>query len=1308
DNCDSQVSVLYNQVISGQNDGCAAEYTITRTWSVSDCAGNSASHTQTINVEDNTNPVFVGQLPANATVQCDAVPAAPILTATDNCDSQVSVIYNQVISGQNDGCAAEYTITRTWSVSDCAGNSASHTQTINVEDNTNPVFVGQLPANATVQCDAVPAAPVLTATDNCDSQVSVVYNQVISGQNDGCAAEYTITRTWSVSDCAGNSASHTQTINVEDNTNPVFVGQLPANATVQCDAVPAAPVITASDNCDAQVQVVYTESFKAQDDDCANEYKIIRTWSVTDCAGNNNLHTQVITVEDNTNPVFVGTLPANATVQCDAVPAAPVLTATDNCDNQVSVVYTESFSGQDDNCGSEYVITRTWSVSDCAGNSASHTQTINVEDNTNPVFVGQLPADATVQCDAVPAAPVLTASDNCDSQVSVVYTESFSGQDDSCGSEYVITRNWSVSDCAGNSASHTQTINVQDETNPVLIGELPANAIVQCDAVPVAPVLTATDNCDNNVSVVYTETFAGQDDGCGSVYVITRNWSVTDCAGNNASHTQTINVQDNTNPVLIGELPENITVQCDAVPVAPVISASDNCDNQVQVVYTETFEGQDDSCSAEYIITRKWEVTDCAGNKAAHTQVINVQDDTNPVFVGELPADATVQCDAVPVAPVITATDNCDNNVSVIYTEVFAGQDDNCSSEYVITRHWEVTDCAGNKVLHTQVINVEDTKKPEFVGELPADATVQCDAVPVAPVLTATDNCDNNVSVIYTETFAGQDDNCSSQYVITRNWSVTDCAGNNTSHTQIINVEDTTRPVFVEALPENATVQCDAVPTAPVLTATDNCDSQVQVVYTESFSGQDDSCGSEYVITRNWSVTDCSGNNTSHTQTINVEDNTNPLFVEALPESVTVQCDALPTAPVLTATDNCDSNVQVVYSEVINHNSEGCAGNYKIVRTWVATDCAGNASTHIQTITVIDNTPPTINVQPANLTVECDGSGNQEELNAWLASFAGASATDNCSTVTWSHDFASLSDDCGNTGSAVVTFTATDACGNPSTASATFTIQDTQAPTLIGDFPEVVEVTCSNIPDDQPEFEDTCSGVTVIPSEPVISNQTDFGYTVTHHWVATDACENITEITQVVNVTLEDPFTTVNSSLCIKDSTIDLFSLIDLSEEESNGTWVDVNQSGGLTGSMLDPSHIVPGFYVYHYEIDNGDCPRVIEVYMTISDDCIVLPCNINQLKISKVVTPNNDGANDFFRIGGLGECGFTYDVKIFNRWGSLVYEDHNYQNNWDGIARSSVSKGSNLPAGTYYYIVNVVDSGFDLFNGFIYLGSKN
>ena len=68
---------------------------------------------------------------------------------------------------------------------------------------------------------------------------------------------------------------------------------------------------------------------------------------------------------------------------------------------------------------------------------------------------------------------------------------------------------------------------------------------------------------------------------------------------------------------------------------------------------------------------------------------------------------------------------------------------------------------------------------------------------------------------------------------------------------------------------------------------------------------------------------------------------------------------------------------------------------------------------HVQTITVIDTTAPVIDVAAADATAECDGAGNAADLDGWLASNGGAAASDACSDVTWSNDFAALSDDCG-------------------------------------------------------------------------------------------------------------------------------------------------------------------------------------------------------------------------------------------------------------------------------------------------------
>ncbi len=177
--------------------------------------------------------------------------------------------------------------------------------------------------------------------------------------------------------------------------------------------------------------------------------------------------------------------------------------------------------------------------------------------------------------------------------------------------------------------------------------------------------------------------------------------------------------------------------------------------------------------------------------------------------------------------------------------------------------------------------------------------------------------------------------------------------------------------------------------------------------------------------------------------------------------------------------------------------------------------------------------------------------------------------------------------------------------------------------------------------------------------------------------------------------------------LCIEDEAYDLNNLLG-EDFVSGGTWADDNNSGGLSGSLFDPSIVNLELYQFTYT-EPGDCGRIIKVYVGVNDDCIVLACSTDDLTISKVLTPNNDGFNDAFELLGLEGCGFTFEVQIFNRWGKIVYQSNNYQNNWRGYANNSgmtIGSSSKLPTGTYYYIVNVMSSGFKPITGYIYLGT--
>ena len=77
---------------------------------------------------------------------------------------------------------------------------------------------------------------------------------------------------------------------------------------------------------------------------------------------------------------------------------------------------------------------------------------------------------------------------------------------------------------------------------------------------------------------------------------------------------------------------------------------------------------------------------------------------------------------------------------------------------------------------------------------------------------------------------------------------------------------------------------------------------------------------------------------------------------------------------------------------------------------------------------------------------------------------------------------------------------------------------------------------------------------------------------------------------------------------------------------------------------------------------------------------------NIINLDIANVFTPNNDGINDFFGIKGdfsIPEC---TELRVYNRWGALLFESSGYNDTWDGRTFSGVE----VPEGTYFYIITL------------------
>jgi gliding motility-associated-like protein len=84
--------------------------------------------------------------------------------------------------------------------------------------------------------------------------------------------------------------------------------------------------------------------------------------------------------------------------------------------------------------------------------------------------------------------------------------------------------------------------------------------------------------------------------------------------------------------------------------------------------------------------------------------------------------------------------------------------------------------------------------------------------------------------------------------------------------------------------------------------------------------------------------------------------------------------------------------------------------------------------------------------------------------------------------------------------------------------------------------------------------------------------------------------------------------------------------------------------------------------------------------------------------------SPNDDGSNDWFNIQGLYDIFTEHQLKIYNRYGTLIFEGDN-NNPWDGkVNRGLNNHGRKVPVGTYYYFLNLNDSNYKPLIGWVYV----
>ena len=201
-------------------------------------------------------------------------------TAVDNCDGALTATTSDPTSFTVDG-----TYSVNWTYTDAAGNTATQSQTVIVDDVTAPVpDAASLPIVSNPCTATVSGVP--TATDNCMGSITGTTTDALTYN---VAGTYTVE--WTYDDGRGNITTQTQTVIVTDNAPPVPNVAILPNVTGNCVVTIDSPP-TATDGCSGTIVGTTTDPVS---------YNLIGTflviWTFDDGNGNTWTQNQIVVVD---------------------------------------------------------------------------------------------------------------------------------------------------------------------------------------------------------------------------------------------------------------------------------------------------------------------------------------------------------------------------------------------------------------------------------------------------------------------------------------------------------------------------------------------------------------------------------------------------------------------------------------------------------------------------------------------------------------------------------------------------------------------------------------------------------------------------------------------------------------------------------------------------------------------------------------------------------------------------------------------------------------------------------------------------
>ncbi len=949
-----QGGITATDVDNGSNDACGiASLTLdnsdfdcsnvgsgnTVTLTVTDNNGNASTCTSTITVEDNIDPVAVCR---DITVQLDANGQASIAPSdVDNGSNDACGIANLTVNPNTFDCQNVGPNSVTLTVTDVNGNTDSCAANVEVEDNIAPNALCQ---DITIQLDA-------------NGQASITAGDVDGGSNDACGiaslsvspdtfncssvsnASNTVTLT--VTDVNGNVSTCTSNITVEDNIAPTAICQ---SITVQLDSSGMASISGSDvdggsfDNCAIDNLSVTPNQFDCQH---VGDNPVVLT--VTDENGNSSTCTANVNVQDTIAPTAVC---MDVTISIDETGIATLSVVDvdggsfDNCDVLSVVIDADTFT-----CENLHGNTVTLTITDVNGNVDSCIANVTVIDPVPPVAVCQ---DITVYLDGSGNVSITGSdidggsTDNC-SIVSLDANPNSFACDDVGANPVVLT----VTDQSGNDSTCTASVTVVDTVAPNAVCQditvyLDQNGIVFVTAADIDG--GSNDAC--GIASLSTNAFVY---GCGNIGNNSATLTVTDVNGNVSTCSSNITVLDTLAPTFTCV---NATIYLDGSGNGSinaqdlVTNLSDNCGSVICTC--DSSQVLDVDCDDVGTFSQVVTVTDVNGNIGTCTTQITVIDSIPPVAVCQ---DITVQLDANGQAAIIAtdidggSTDNCALVLNAAPTSF------DCSNIGSNAVTLTVSDSSGNTDNCTANVTVEDNVDPIAVCQ---DITVQLDGSGNATITGAdVDGGSSDACGIAGLSVTPASFDCSTLGSNIVTLTVTDVNGNTSTCTANVAVEDNIAP---SAICRDITVQLDGSGNATITAAdvdggsTDNCAVSNLSVSQTSFD-----CSSIGSTNVTLTVTDQSGNSSTCTSNVTVEDNVAPT---AVCQDLTVQIDVSGMIVVDASDIDGGSSDNCAFTISTTNNVFTCQDVLDGPRglTLTVTDVNGNVSTCVSMVTVVDTT----------------------------------------------------------------------------------------------------------------------------------------------------------------------------------------------------------------------------------------------------------------------------------------------------------------------------------------------------------------